>query len=153
MREPVEAHLISFENGVRLSTPIHVPTDANADFSYSDIDALSRISSTSQSVWQASLLRKVRATKSVPSGFGDGTPASPSDITPKASSGKYVVVTEEALTTVRFRITCSGEKPLSGTVSAFADTGTFSTITRCGSIPANTPEAIVSLMGPACTQA
>ena len=153
MREPVEAHLISFENGVTLSTPIPVSADSNADFSYPDVDALSRISSASETSWQASLLKKVRATKTVPSSFGDGTPATPSDITPKATSGKYVVVTEEALTIVRFTITCSGEKPLSGSVSAFYDSGTFSTITRCGSIPSGTPQAIVSLMGPACTRA
>jgi hypothetical protein len=151
-KEPVEAHLISFEDGVLVSTPMQTSVDTAATFGYPGERSISDISSTSEGAWQSSLLMRVRKTGKVPTGFGDGTPVEPSDITPDASSGKYVVVTEEELTTVPFTIACSGEKTLAGDVAAFADTGSYSTLTQCGTTPEGLSPEIVALMGPACTQ-
>jgi hypothetical protein len=151
-KQPIEAHLISFQDGVMLSTPIRTSADTAATFSYSDGRSLSGISSTSEADWRLSLLGRVRKTQTVPTGFGDGKPVEPSDITPDASSGKYVVVTEEELTTVPFTIACSGERTLKGNIAAVADTGSYTTLTQCGTTPSGLSPEIVALMGPACTQ-
>jgi hypothetical protein len=148
---PVEAHLISFQDGVTLSTPIRLVTDTRATFSYSNHRSITGISTTSETDWQTSLLLRVRKTRGLPTDFGDGKPVDPSDVTPHSSSGKYVVVTEEELTTVPFTIVCSGEKTLKGHMAALADTGTFTTVTQCGTTSGISPE-IYALMGPACTQ-
>ena len=150
-KQPVEAHLISFQNGVTLSTPIALLTDTLATFSYSDHRSLAGISSTSETKWQSALLSRVRNTRGLPTDFGDGQPVEPSDVAPDASSGKYVEVTEEELTTVPFTIECSGEKTLTGNAAALADTGTFTTVTQCGTTSGISPE-IIALMGPPCTQ-
>jgi hypothetical protein len=151
-KAPIEAHLISFDGGVQLSTPIQTTTDTSAFFSYAGETSFADISSVSDSDWQSVLLSRLRRTKSVPSGFGNGTAVDPSDVAPDTQSGKYVVVTEEALTTVPFSVSCTGDGKLSGTIAAYADTGSYTTLTECGAIPAGTPDEIVALMGPACTQ-
>ncbi|HEX4403139.1 MAG TPA: hypothetical protein VHZ98_17640 [Galbitalea sp.] len=151
-KQAIEAHLISFQDGVMISTPIQVSADTEPTFSYSAHRSLSEISSTSETNWQSSLLSRVRKTRTVPTGFGDGKPVEPSDVTPDASSGKYVVVTEEGLTTVPFAIGCSGEKTLKGNMAALAGAGADTTLTACGTTSGIPPE-ILALMGPACTQA
>ena len=150
---PVEAHLITFEDDVLVSTPIPTESDTNAYFSYAGDSSITDISSTSQTKWQASLLSAVRKKSgTVPSDFGNGAPVDPSDMTPAATLGKFVVVTEEKLLTLPFTISCAREPAIEGSVTAVADTGMYSTLTPCGAIPDGTPQEIVSLMGPACTK-
>jgi hypothetical protein len=150
---PAEAHLINFEDGVLVSTPIPTNSDTDAHFSYAGDHSISDISSSAQIDWQANLLSRLRKkTGTVPSDFGGGNPVDPSDITPATTVGKFVVVTEEKVLTVPFTISCSGEKALPGSVAAVADIGTYSTLTQCGAIPDGTPQEIVALMGPACAK-
>ncbi len=151
-REPVEAHLISFEDGVLISTPITTEADTHATFSYSGERSISDVSSTGETKWQESLLSRLRKTDAVPTDFGNGAPVEPGDFTPSTPSGKYVVVTEENLTTVPFTISCAGEKSLAGEVAAVADTGSYGTIEQCGTSTESIAPEIVSIMGPACTQ-
>jgi hypothetical protein len=150
---PVEAHLISFEDGVQVSTPISTNSDTDAHFSYAGDRSITDISSTPEVDWQASLLSRLRKkTGIVPSDFGSGAPVDSGDITPSTTIGKFVVVTEEKSLSVPFTISCAGEKALSGSVAAVANIGAYSTLTECGAIPDGTPQEIVSLMGPACTK-
>ncbi len=150
---PIEAHLISFEDGVEISTPIPTDSDTDALFSYVGDRSITDISSSAEVDWQANLLSRLRKkTGTVPSDFGNGAPVDPSDITPATTIGKFVVVTEEKVMTVSFAISCAGEQTLAGSVASVADTGSYSTLTQCGAIPDGTPQEIVSLMGSACTK-
>jgi len=149
---PIEAHLLAYDGGVAVSTPVPVAADTNASVTFTS-GRLGDISKVSVDSWLASLRAGVVAAGQVPSGFGDGKPVQPSDLKPSRAGGKYFVVTEEKLTTVPFTISCAGEKKLTGRIAAVADTGSYSTISRCGTASTLVPGEIAALMGPACTKA
>jgi hypothetical protein len=152
-KQPVEAHLLSFQGGVAISTPVQTSVSTSATLSFAHAGRTSDFSKISIDPWYRALVASVRATKAVPSGFGDGKPVEPSDIQPSRAAGKYFVVTEEKLTTVPFTIACAGEKPVTGSLAAYADTGSYGTITQCGTMPKGLSPVIIGLMGPACTRA